>query len=101
MSNMTQVGIIDFKSPGVPVTTPNDTGDFFQVTFPTPFQDGTQVVVFPMVQTFNGSDTPGLRIADVDIKGFKIRMNELVASGKSLADGSHSTETIGWMAYTV
>ena len=34
-----------------------------------------------MVQTFNGPDNPGVRLADVTTTGFKIRMNELVANG--------------------
>jgi hypothetical protein len=56
-----------------------------------------------MVQTFNGADSPGLRIAEVNPRGFKIRLNELVAGGGAvpLSDGAHTKEVIGWVAYTV
>jgi hypothetical protein len=54
-----------------------------------------------MTQTFNGPDTPGIRIAAVTIKGFKIRMSELVSSVKggehqALSTGIRASGTIGW-----
>lgn len=100
----TQTGSVKFNSPGPPVTT-TDTSSFTTVKFPTPFPSGSNVIVIPMVQTFEGSDTPGVRIADVSTTEFKIRMNELVAtqSGtkKALSDGGHTAETIGWVAFSV
>lgn len=73
------------------------------MTFPTPFPPNSHVIVIPMVQTFNGPDTPGVRIADVTTKGFRIRMNEVVVEGKALAprSGTHTKETIAWLATTV
>lgn len=100
----TQTGSIKVSSPGSPVTT-TDTSSFTTVSFPTPFPKGSNVIVIPMVQTFEGSDTPGVRIANVSTTGFQIRMNELVAtqSGtkQALSDGKHTAETIGWVAFSV
>ncbi|NET59442.1 MAG: hypothetical protein F6K47_25855 [Symploca sp. SIO2E6] len=77
-----------------------DTSTFYDVFFPTPFPEGSNVIVIPMVQTFNGPDTPGLRIANVTTTGFQIRMNELVRGGprEALSDGGHYAEQIGWIA---
>ncbi len=95
-----QAGIIELCSPGPVVTANNDTSTFKEVFFAEPFPEGSDVIVIPMVQTFNGPDTPGVRIADVTTKGFKFKMNELVRGGprQALSDGKHTTETIGWMA---
>lgn len=95
-----QAGSINLSSPGPVITGNNDTSTFRLVTFPTPFPDGSNVTVFPMVQTFRGADTPGIRIADVTTTGFRLRMNELVRGGprQALSDGEHTTETIGWIA---
>jgi hypothetical protein len=103
MSQMMQVGSVNLNSPGAPELTPGDLSRFTQVNFPTPFPEGAEVIVIPMVQTFNGADTPGLRIADVTRTGFKIRLNELVARGGTVthSDGGHTHETIGWVAFTV
>ena len=99
---MTQVGKIEIESLGPSVTTENNFRDFTTVNFPTPFPEGAIVIVIPMVQTFRGSDTPGVRIGEVTNTGFKIRMNELVIKGReALSDGNHITETIGWVAYSV
>ena len=99
---MTQVGKIEIKSPGPSVTTGKNFRDFTTVNFPTPFPEGAIVIVIPMVQTFRGPDTPGVRIGEVTNTGFKIRMNELVIKGReALSDGNHTTETIGWVAYSV
>ncbi|NEQ64687.1 MAG: hypothetical protein F6K21_04120 [Symploca sp. SIO2D2] len=80
--------------------TSGDTSTFVDVYFPTPFPEGSSIIVIPMVQTFNGADTPGLRIDDVNEFGFKIRMNELVRGGprEALSDGGHNREEIGWIA---
>lgn len=99
-----QAGKIDLNSPGPSVIQSGDTSTFTTVTFPTPFPSGSEVIVIPQVQTFNGRDTPGVRIADVSTTGFKFRMNELVVTqggATALSDGNHTTETIGWAAYSV
>lgn len=71
------------------------------VEFNKPFQKGSRVIVTPMVQTFNGGDTPGVRITDADHKGFRIRINELVGNATTLSDGWHKEETIGWIAVRI
>ena len=98
-----QAGSVNLGSPGPVVTSGGNTSAFTMVNFPTPFPEGSKVVVIPMVQTFNGADTPGVRIADVTTTGFKFRMNELVADGGGtpLSDGGHTTETIGWVAFSL
>lgn len=98
-----QTGSVNLNSPGSPETSGGDTSSFTDVSFPTPFPAGSEVVVVPMVQTFNGPDTPGVRIADVTTAGFKIRMNELVVHDPNvhaISDGGHTTEKIGWVAFS-
>ena len=102
---MTQVGKIEIESLG-PSVTIEDLRYFTTVNFPNPFPEGATVIVIPMVQTFRGADTPGVRIGEVTNTGFKIRMNELVISNnrggkEALSGGGHTTETIGWVAYSV
>ena len=107
MSFTMQAGSLNLKSPGAPVTNESDLRTFESVTFPTPFPMNAKVVVIPMVQTFNGADTPGVRITEVTPHGFKIRMNELIGKSSTgvthqpLSDGNHTTETIGWIAISV
>lgn len=77
---------------------------FHQVVFPTPFHPSFEVVVHVQTQTFNGADTPGIRIAKVNNEGFLWRMNEVVVSGGTghealSVDGRHGEEEIGWVAY--
>ncbi|MER5492937.1 hypothetical protein [Streptomyces sp. NPDC002490] len=96
-----QTGKVQLSSSNPVATTGGDTSTFTQVVFPSAFPDGSSVIVIPFVQTFNGPDTPGLRIADVTTVGFKIRINELHANGKVTSDGTHTTETVGWIASTV
>lgn len=104
MSFVMQAGSFKLASPGAPVTNEKDTGSFTRVEFETPFPKGTKVIVVPMVQTFKGADSPGLRITDVDHEGFLVRMNELVGRSKKgnshqpLSDGNHIAERIGWIA---
>ncbi|MFJ6013085.1 hypothetical protein [Streptomyces sp. NPDC092952] len=98
---MTQTGTLQLSSSSAVALKGGDTSTFTQVTFPSPFPRGSTVIVVPFVQTFAGPDTPGLRIADVTVTGFKIRMNELAGSGKALSDGTHTSETVGWIASTV
>ena len=101
---MIQTGTVELDSNKPSSTTPKDTSTFTQVNFPTPFPSGSKVAVVPMTQTFNGPQTPGLRIADVTPTGFKIKINETVVdkSGthNALSDGIHAQETIGWIAFT-
>lgn len=102
----TQTGIVELSSPGASAVRSKDTSSFTSVKFPKPFPDGSKVIVVPMTQTFNGPDTPGIRISHVTTTGFMIRLNELVGSpdGKEnqrLSDGTHENETIGWAAFTV
>ncbi|GAA1392340.1 hypothetical protein GCM10009639_23740 [Kitasatospora putterlickiae] len=98
---MIQTGTLQLNSTQPTALSGGGTSTFTQVTFPTPFPAGSEVIVIPFVQTFNGPDTPGLRIADVTVTGFKIRINELVGRGSALSDGPHTVETIGWIASTV
>ncbi|MBD2835252.1 MULTISPECIES: hypothetical protein [Streptomyces] len=95
-----QTGKIELRSDNAIETTGGNTSTFTRVTFPTPFPSGTEVVVFPLTQTFNGPETPGIRIHEVTTTGFLIRMNEVYA-GSAKSDGKHTTETIGWLASTV
>ena len=99
--SMCQAGTININSVDPSATIPGDVSTFLQVAFPTPFPPGSTVIVIPMVQTFNGSDTPGVRIANVTNVGFLIRMNELVALLGALSNGTHVVETIGWVAFAV
>ncbi|MYR84557.1 hypothetical protein GTY41_06225 [Streptomyces sp. SID685] len=99
--SMIQTGKLQLSSTNAAATTGGDTSTFTQVTFPSPFPDNAAVIVLPFVQTFNGPETPGLRVADVTTTGFKIRLNELVGGGKAISDGLHTSETVGWIATTV
>ncbi|MFP3991074.1 hypothetical protein U9R90_27110 [Streptomyces sp. E11-3] len=96
-----QTGSLELDSRSDTELKGGNTSSFTQVTFPTPFPAGSKVNVIPMVQTFNGQETPGIRIAEVTPQGFLIRFNELVGGGKALSDGRHITETVGWIATTV
>ena len=107
MAGMIQMGRFDLGAPDSSELKGGDLGTFYHQKFETPFPPGSNVVVIPFVQTFNGAHTPGLRVADVDENGFMIRMNELVVldstAGKgseSLSDGKHVDEEIGWIAFT-
>ena len=98
-----QVGSFVLQSEHCSETKRGDTSTFTRVDFPEPFPEGAKVIVIPMVQTFDGADTPGIRIADVSNTGFKIRMNEIVDQGRLAHDyeGRHGPETIGWVAFTL
>ena len=97
-----QSGNVSFDSPGFPIIVGGNPINFTRVIFSTPFPVGSNVIVIPMVQTFNGADTPALRIAEVTTTGFLIRMNELVGSGSQpFSDGNHVQETIGWVAFSI
>ncbi|MGW9123233.1 hypothetical protein ACWGRV_42815 [Streptomyces sp. NPDC055663] len=98
--SMTLTGKLTLRSDNPVETQGGNTSTFTQVTFPTPFPEGAEVVVLAQVQTFNGAHTPGLRIANVTAEGFEIRMNEIYATN-ALSDGTHGNETAGWSASTV
>ena len=106
MGNLFQTGVIELASNKASELRDGNTTTFTQVKFPTPFPAGSKVIVVPMVQTFRGSHTVGLRIANVTDKGFKIRINELVRKKpgqptEALSDGVHNRELIGYVAFTV
>ncbi|MFD7224062.1 hypothetical protein ACFV9P_24080 [Streptomyces sp. NPDC059892] len=82
-------------------TAGGNTSTFTWVTFPTPFPAGSEVIVLPLTQTFNGPDTPGIRVHDVTEKGFLIRLNEVRVNAGVMSDGKHTTEQVGWLATTV
>uniref|UniRef100_A0AAU2K2Q1 H-type lectin domain-containing protein n=1 Tax=Streptomyces sp. NBC_00049 TaxID=2903617 RepID=A0AAU2K2Q1_9ACTN len=98
--SMTQSGKLTLSSTNSTETVGGQTATFTQVNFPTPFPAGSDVIVQTTVQTFNGPETPGVRLHNVSPTGFLIRLNEIYGGGIS-ADGKHSAETIGWTAYTV
>ncbi|MCY9785764.1 hypothetical protein KIK06_17900 [Nocardiopsis sp. EMB25] len=99
--SLIQTGKIDLNSTDAVETTAGETATFTRVTFPTPFPEGAEVVVLPLTQTFNGPQTPGIRIHDVNREGFLIRLNEVFIDNNTQSDGKHNTETIGWLATTV
>ncbi|MFE0173163.1 hypothetical protein ACFWZ2_12650 [Streptomyces sp. NPDC059002] len=101
--SMIQTGRLELSSQQPVETKSGNTSTFTQVDYPTPFPAGSTVIVQTTVQTFNGSDTPGIRLADVNETGFLIRINELYSTGNNgvQSDGTHTTETVGWTAYTV
>lgn len=100
--SMIQTGRLNLDSRHPVATTGGDTSTFTRVTFPTPFPANSTVIVHATVQTFNGPETPGLRLHDVQPTGFLVRLNEINGSRDvGTSDGTHTTETIGWTAYTV
>ncbi|WP_406378681.1 hypothetical protein [Streptomyces sp. NBC_01618] len=56
---MIQTGKISLSSDSAIETSGGNTSTFTRVTFPTPFPRGSEVIVLPLTQTFNGPDTPG------------------------------------------
>jgi hypothetical protein len=99
--SMVQSGKIALSSNHPTEKTGGKTSTFTRVNFPTPFPSGSDVIVQTTVQTFNGPQTPGVRLHDVNETGFLIRMNEVYSSETGTADGLHAEEIIGWTAYTV
>ncbi len=93
-----QTGSLRLRSDDPPALG-GDTSTFKEVALPTPFSKGAKVILIPMVQTFSGGETPGIRIADVTEAGFKIPMNELGAG--SASNGIHKKENIGCVAFSV
>ncbi|CAL9306900.1 MULTISPECIES: hypothetical protein [Streptomyces] len=99
--SMIQTGSLQLSSNQPIETQGGDTSTFTRVTFPTPFPAGSTVVVVAQTQTFNGPETPGIRLHDVNREGFLIRFNELNLNATTRSDGRHVTETVGWIASTV
>ncbi|OII62621.1 hypothetical protein BJP40_27905 [Streptomyces sp. CC53] len=99
--SMIQSGKVTLRSDHATETTGGRTSTFTRIDFPTPFPQGADVVVQTTVQTFNGPETPGVRLHHVDRTGFLIRMNELYSARTGASDGKHVDEVIGWTAYTV
>ncbi|BCM72821.1 hypothetical protein EASAB2608_08155 [Streptomyces sp. EAS-AB2608] len=85
--SMTQTGKLQPSSTNAAVVTGGDTSTFTQVTFPSPFPANAAVIVIPSVQTFNGPETPGLRIADVTTTGFKMRPRDRLSPHQSCDSG--------------
>lgn len=100
-SHQMQVGIIELDSKNASALVGGDDNTFLSVSFPKAYPEGSQVVVFQQVQTFNGPDTPGIRVSQVTHTGFKIRMNELVSRAEPLSDGTHTFEKIAWMSLLI
>ncbi|MFJ3520384.1 MULTISPECIES: hypothetical protein [unclassified Streptomyces] len=99
--SMIQTGKVDLRSDNAIETVGGNTSTFTQVTFPTPFPTGSDVIVLTQTQTFNGPETPGIRIHAVTERGFLIRFNEVNVNANTRSDGRHTTETVGWLATTV
>lgn len=98
-----QSGKFTLKSDHASETKNKELSTFTQVYFDTPFQEGTRPIVLASVMTFNGNNTPGLRIADITHKGFKARFNEIVTTkagmpAGALSDGTHVKEDVGYLA---
>ncbi|MCM2390758.1 hypothetical protein [Streptomyces albipurpureus] len=98
---MIQTGKISLSSDNAVETAGGNTSTFTRVTFPTPFPAGSEVIVLPLTQTFNGPDTPGIRVHNVNEQGFLIRLNEVRVNASVVSDGKHTTEQVGWLATTV
>ncbi|MFG3498075.1 hypothetical protein [Streptomyces sp. NPDC047928] len=99
--SMVQSGKVNLRSDHATETRGGQTSTFTRIDFPTPFPPGSDVIVQTTVQTFNGPQTPGVRLHDVDTTGFLIRMNEVYSTTTGTSDGKHAEEVIGWTAYTV
>jgi len=81
-----------------PLKADRGSNNWHQVKFEPPFPQGKKVVVVPMTQTYTGTETPGLRIRNVNHEGFEIRFDEVVLFGGKSSDGNHVNETVGWIA---
>ncbi len=100
--SLIQTGVLKLGSSNATELKGGDAATFTEVKFPAAFPAGSTVIVTANTQTFNGPETPGIRITNVRESGFFIRFNELVGGGgKALSDGKHAEETVGWIASTV
>ena len=90
-----RVGIID------PLRADRAHNTWHEVPFDPPFPEGTSVFVIPMTQTYNGGETPGLRVKNVTPAGFEIRFDEvhILNPSDNGSDGDHVNERVGWAAY--
>ncbi|WP_199743999.1 hypothetical protein, partial [Trichormus variabilis] len=88
-----RVGIIDV------LDADRQSNTWHHITFDVPFAEDKKVVIMPMVQTYNGFETPGLRIQNVSRLGFDIRIDEIIGTGNNLSDGIYVPEVVGWIAY--
>jgi hypothetical protein len=66
MSIKVQSGSIKLNGSDASGTIEGETLAFRWVNFPSPFPKGSDVVVIPMVQTFSGLHTPGIKIDEID-----------------------------------
>jgi hypothetical protein len=97
-------GTFALKSDDPSATEDGDTSTFIPQQFEDGFEFNKPPVVVLMTQTFNGADTPGLRIGRVTRRGFNVRFNEVVVSpgdggeNRRLSTGTHFEETVGYIA---
>jgi len=94
---------IEIRSGVISVTAGRKAGSWDAVRFNPPFASGATVAVVAKTQTYNGIETPNLRIRNVTIQGFELRFDEVyyldATTGQvSSADGVHSAEDVGWIA---
>ncbi|MCT2543283.1 MULTISPECIES: hypothetical protein [Streptomyces] len=68
--SMIQTGKLELSSNQPIETRGGNTSTFTRVNFPSPFPAGSSVVVHAQTQTFNGPETPGIRIHDFTPQGF-------------------------------
>ncbi|MDJ0508357.1 MAG: DUF2252 family protein [Crocosphaera sp.] len=90
-----RVGIIN------PLQADRSANTWHKISFNPPFPDNNQVIVLPMTQTYQGNETPGLRIRNVNPQGFEIRFDEVITSTGNSSDGHHINEQVGWLAYGI
>jgi hypothetical protein len=92
-----RVGLIE------PLKADRKSNTWLTVKYDPPFGSDKTVVVIPMTQTYNGPDTPGLRLRNVTPSSFEIRFDEVyisTAGGQYSADGLRvHPESVGWVAY--
>lgn len=100
---MFQVGTFICGSDSASATDTSDLSSFVDIDFPVAFPDGYEVVVILQTQSFNGSNTPGIRISSTSSKGFSWRFNEVIINVQDnssiVSDGTHYEETVAWLAY--
>ncbi len=82
------------------------------VKFDPAFPDGVIPQVFAQVQTFGGTDIPGLRLQNISNTGFEVSLREVYQShakssvlgdlGTLQGNGDHpDAETLAWMAVAI
>ncbi len=82
------------------MTADRDNNTWQTVTFDPAMNDSKDHIAFAQVQSYNGAQTPGLRIRNVTHEGFEMRMDEVISSGET-ADGTHAAEDVSWIAYEI